>query len=124
MGAMIVADALCFGARAFAQVPAGEGPALHRLAETYLSSIFCPRMYKDYAQRRDLFLETARRSRRAGPSTFNNKFCDLHGVDSVLVRKDLGGGGHPGWLGAGEGIQRQGGYREGQDRGYRRSWRG
>ena len=95
MGAVVVADALCFGARAFAQAPAGDGSPMHRLAESYLSSIFCPRMYKEYARRRDLILETARRARADGAIYLYNKFCDLHGVDSVLVRRDLEEAGIP-----------------------------
>jgi benzoyl-CoA reductase subunit C len=94
-GATIVADALCFGARALSQTPVSEGAPLHRLAETYLSSIFCPRMYKEYGRRRDLFLDTARRARVDGVIYLYNKFCDLHGVDSVLVRRDLEEAGIP-----------------------------
>lgn len=95
MGAAIVADTLCFGARAFAQAPAGDGGPLHRLAETYLTSIFCPRMYKEYGRRRELMTETARRARVDGAIYLYNKFCDLHGVDSVLVRRDLEEAGIP-----------------------------
>jgi benzoyl-CoA reductase/2-hydroxyglutaryl-CoA dehydratase subunit BcrC/BadD/HgdB len=68
---------------------------MHRLAEGYLSSIFCPRMYKEYARRRDLILETARRAQVDGAIYLYNKFCDLHGVDSVLVRRDLEEAGIP-----------------------------
>lgn len=94
LGAIIVADALCFGARAFARAPQPEA-SLHALAQAYLSSIFCPRMYKEYAKRRDLILETARRAGVDGVIYIYNKFCDLHGVDSVLVRKDLEAQGIP-----------------------------
>ncbi len=95
MGAAIVADSLCFGARAFSRNPRGEGPPLRRLAETYLSSILCPRMYKEYPRRRDFILDTARRARVDGVIYLYNKFCDLHGVDSVLVRRDLEAAGIP-----------------------------
>ncbi len=95
LGAVVVADALCFGARAFTHPPRGEGPPLHRLAETYLSSIYCPRMYKEYARRRELIMETARRAKVDGAIYLYNKFCDLHGVDSVLVRRDLEKAGIP-----------------------------
>jgi benzoyl-CoA reductase subunit C len=95
MGAAIVADTLCFGARAFAQAPSSDGDPLHRLAETYLTSIFCPRMYKEYGRRRELMTETARRAKADGAIYLYNKFCDLHGVDSVLVRRDLEEAGIP-----------------------------
>ncbi|MDI6830720.1 MAG: 2-hydroxyacyl-CoA dehydratase family protein [Actinomycetota bacterium] len=95
LGAVVVADALCFGARAFSRSVPEEGPPLRRLAETYLTSIFCPRMYKEYPRRRELILETARRARVDGVIYLYNKFCDLHGVDSVLVRRDLEEAGIP-----------------------------
>jgi benzoyl-CoA reductase/2-hydroxyglutaryl-CoA dehydratase subunit BcrC/BadD/HgdB len=95
MGVTIVADAMCFGTRALSQSPVSEGTPLHRLAETYLSSIFCPRMYLEYARRRELFLETARRARADGAIYLYNKFCDLHGVDSVVARRDLEAAGIP-----------------------------
>ena len=95
LGAVVVADALCFGSRAFAQAMPGDGPPLHRLAEGYLSSIFCPRMYLEYPKRREFILETARRARVDGAIYLYNKFCDLHGVDSVLVRRDLESAGIP-----------------------------
>ncbi|RJP32993.1 MAG: 2-hydroxyacyl-CoA dehydratase [Actinobacteria bacterium] len=95
LGAVVVADALCFGSRAFATAMVSEGDPLHRLAESYLSSIFCPRMYLEYARRRDLLMETARRARVDGAIYLYNKFCDLHGVDSVLVRRDLEEAGIP-----------------------------
>jgi benzoyl-CoA reductase/2-hydroxyglutaryl-CoA dehydratase subunit BcrC/BadD/HgdB len=52
-------------------------------------------MYKEYPRRRDLILETARRARVDGAIYLYNKFCDLHGVDSVLVRRDLEEAGIP-----------------------------
>ena len=95
LGAVVVADALCFGSRAFAQAMPAEGQPMHRLAEGYLSSIFCPRMYLEYPKRREFILETARRARVDGAIYLYNKFCDLHGVDSVLVRRDLEDAGIP-----------------------------
>ncbi|MEW6555366.1 MAG: 2-hydroxyacyl-CoA dehydratase family protein [Actinomycetota bacterium] len=96
LGAVVVADVLCFGSRAFVTAPpASDGSPLHRLAEAYLSSIFCPRMYKEYERRRDLIRETARRARVDGAIYLYNKFCDLHGVDSVIVRRDLEEAGIP-----------------------------
>lgn len=89
LGAAVVADNLCFGSRAFLPEPPAEGEPLRRLAEGYLGNLFCPRMYKEYGRRRDLIVETARRARVDGAVYLYNKFCDLHGVDSALVRKDL-----------------------------------
>jgi benzoyl-CoA reductase subunit C len=89
LGAAVVADNLCFGSRAFLPEPPEDGEPLQRLADGYLGNLFCPRMYKEYGRRRDLIIETARRARVDGAIYLYNKFCDLHGVDSVLVRKDL-----------------------------------
>lgn len=95
LGAVVVADTLCFGTRAFLHRPARDGDPLKGLASGYLSSIFCPRMYKEYPRRREFILETARRARVDGAVYVYNKFCDLHGVDSVLVRRDLEEAGIP-----------------------------
>lgn len=95
LGAAIVSDALCFGSRAFLQRPELDGDPLRNLASGYLGSIFCPRMYKEYGKRRDYIVQTAERSRVDGAVYIYNKFCDLHGVDSVLVRRDLERAGIP-----------------------------
>jgi len=95
LGALIVSDALCFGSRAFLQQPETDGDPLRSLASAYLGSIFCPRMYKEYDRRREFMVQTAERSRVDGAIYIYNKFCDLHGVDSVLVRRDLERAGIP-----------------------------
>jgi len=92
---VVVADALCFGSRAFLHRPGTGGDPLDELAEGYLTSIFCPRMYKEYGKRRSYILETARRAGVDGAIYLYNKFCDLHGTDSVLVRRDLENSGIP-----------------------------
>jgi len=46
-------------------------------------------MYGEYARRRDFILQAARRARVDGIVYLYNKFCDLHGVDSALLRRDL-----------------------------------
>lgn len=89
LGGIIVADALCFGSRAFCQSMPREGNPLRRLAESYLNNLFCPRMYTEYANRRDFIMERAKRSGAEGMIVLYNKFCDLHGVDAVLLRRDM-----------------------------------
>ncbi len=95
LGGLIVADAQCFGARAFCQDYEVGGNPLHTLAESYLANLFCPRMYTEYPKRRDFILDTARRAGVEGIIVLYNKFCDLHGVDAVLLRRDLGEEGTP-----------------------------
>ncbi|MBU4240911.1 MAG: 2-hydroxyacyl-CoA dehydratase family protein [Actinobacteria bacterium] len=95
MGGLIVADAQCFGARAFCQDYDTGGDPLRVLAESYLANLFCPRMYTEYDKRRDFILQTARRANVEGVIVLYNKFCDLHGVDAVLLRRDLAEEGIP-----------------------------
>jgi len=89
LGGMMVADTLCFGTRALCQVREEEGTPIHRLATSYLDNLFCPRMYTEYHKRRDFIMETARRAKVDGAIVLYNKFCDLHGVDAVLIHRDL-----------------------------------
>lgn len=89
MGGTIVADALCFGARAFCQDYREGSSPFRTLAESYLGHLYCPRMYTEYHKRRDFVLETARRANVEGVIVLYNKFCDLHGVDAVLLQRDL-----------------------------------
>jgi benzoyl-CoA reductase/2-hydroxyglutaryl-CoA dehydratase subunit BcrC/BadD/HgdB len=89
LGGMMVADTLCFGARAFNQTTKAEGGPIHRLAVNYLDNLFCPRMYTEYKKRRDFMIDTAERAKVDGAIVLYNKFCDLHGVDAVLIHRDL-----------------------------------
>lgn len=89
VGALVVADGLCYGARAFWN-PVERGPEpLKALARTYLGEMLCPRMYEEYPRRRDFVLETVGRADVDGVMVMHNKFCDVHGVDNVQLRLDL-----------------------------------
>ncbi len=94
-GAFIAADALCFGSRSFWNRQGESGEPMRLLAERYLRHLFCPRMFTDYDGRRDYILETARRAGVDGAIVTYNKFCDLHGVESVSLRSDLEAAGIP-----------------------------
>jgi bzd-type benzoyl-CoA reductase N subunit len=94
-GALIAADALCFGSRAFWNREGESGDPIPLLAERYLGHLFCPRMFTDYERRRDYILDTARRAKVDGAIITYNKFCDLHGVESVSLRSDLEKAGFP-----------------------------
>ena len=89
LGGMMVADTLCFGARAFNKTTKVEGSPIHRLAVNYLDNLICPRMYTEYPKRKEFMMETAKRAAIDGAIVLYNKFCDLHGVDAVLIRRDL-----------------------------------
>lgn len=89
LGGMVVGDTLCFGSRAFRDLPETDGGPLSRLARGYLTDLMCPRMFKNYDQRRDYVFGTAQRAKVDGAILIHNKFCDLHAVDNVALRKDL-----------------------------------
>lgn len=94
-GALIAADAMCYGSRSFWSREGESGDPARLLAERYLGHLFCPRMFTEYDKRRDYILETARRAGVDGAIITYNKFCDLHGVEAVSLRMDLENAGIP-----------------------------
>jgi benzoyl-CoA reductase subunit C len=89
VGALVVADALCYGARAFWSPVSTEGDLIKSLADTYLKDMLCPRMYEDFPRRRDFVLDSIKKADVDGVMVMHNKFCDVHGVDNVQLRLDL-----------------------------------
>jgi len=90
LGALFVTDSLCYGARAFWPLTApADGDPLRALAKLYLSNTLCPRMFEDYPSRRAFILAAAERARIDGAVFVHNKFCDVHGIENVLLRKHL-----------------------------------
>ncbi len=94
-GAIIAADALCFGSRSFWNREGESEDLMTMLAERYLGHLFCPRMFNDYPRRIEYVLETAKRAGVDGAIVTYNKFCDLHGVEAVSLRMDLEEAGIP-----------------------------
>jgi len=91
VGGLVVADALCFGARAFLPPcadPAAEDP-IESLSRTYFENLLCPRMFDDFSSRRRFVLEAVERADVHGVVLVHNKFCDVHGVDNVQLRMAL-----------------------------------
>lgn len=89
VGGIIVADSMCYGARAFwSPVDRSVGPVA-ALAQTFLGDLLCPRMYDDYPRRRDFVLNEVKEAKVDGVLLTQNKFCDVHGVDNVQLRLDL-----------------------------------
>lgn len=89
VGGLIVTDALCYGTRAFWDLPEMEGDPIHAMADAYLGHLLCPRMFDDYAARLRFIMEAARRAKVDGAVLVYNKFCDLHGVENVRLRMDM-----------------------------------
>lgn len=91
LGGQVVADTLCFGARAVRPLLAerpGDDP-WSTLVDRYLTRSMCPRMYEEFPARLEFLLEAARRAEVAGVILVHNKFCDVHGIDNALLRLRL-----------------------------------
>ena len=90
VGALLVTDALCYGSRAFWDWDAeSAGDPYEVLAKLYLGNLLCPRMFDDYASRRDFVFSAVERAAVDGVIAVHNKFCDVHGADNVALRLDL-----------------------------------
>lgn len=92
VGATVVADTFCFGARSYRPLLAetnGADDLLRTLAETYLGGSRCPRMFEEFDGRLDFVKSAVEGARADGVILVNNKFCDLHGFDNVLLRMRL-----------------------------------
>ncbi len=92
VGATVVADTLCFGARSYRPLlteQSGSEDLLRALAETYLGGSRCPRMYEEFDGRLAFVQSAVEAARAEGVILVNNKFCDLHGFDNTLLRMRL-----------------------------------
>jgi benzoyl-CoA reductase/2-hydroxyglutaryl-CoA dehydratase subunit BcrC/BadD/HgdB len=66
-----------------------EGDPIKSLSDRYIKDVLCPRMYEEYARRRDFILGKIEDASVDGVVVMHNKFCDVHGVDNVQIRLDL-----------------------------------
>ncbi len=89
MGAIVVADALCFGARYFWDMVAENNDPFEALVDRYYKHVPCPRMAGEYQTRLGFILEQIERANVKGAILQHIKFCDLHGTDNALLKKDL-----------------------------------
>ena len=89
LGAVVVADTLCIGSRAYWDLTDEKADPLEALVERYFHHIPCPRMYGHYAERLAFVKEQATRARVDGVILEQIKFCDLHGTDNALLKRDL-----------------------------------
>ena len=88
VGGIMVADSFCFGGRIFRRHSDSKKP-FEKLADMYLKNLLCPRMFMDYAGRKDFIKEKIESSKAEGVILFHNKFCDVHGIENVKLRLDL-----------------------------------
>jgi benzoyl-CoA reductase subunit C len=91
LGAEIVADTLCFGSRCFKPMldQARADDPIRTLAERYLVTSMCPRMYDEFPRRLESLVKTAKEASAEGVVLVHNKFCDVHGIDNALLRLKL-----------------------------------
>ena len=89
IGGLVVADALCFGARLFWDPDEETGDPLDSITARYYYHTPCPRMYGAHAQRLDFVMSAAREAAVDGVILQAIKFCDLHGVENVLLQNAL-----------------------------------
>lgn len=95
LGALVVTDTLCYGARAFRTRVAEKGDPLRALSKAYLGGLLCPRMFDDFKSRERFMFDAVKRARVDGVILVHNKFCDVHGVDNVALRMSLEKAGVP-----------------------------
>jgi benzoyl-CoA reductase/2-hydroxyglutaryl-CoA dehydratase subunit BcrC/BadD/HgdB len=94
-GAVVVADTVCFGARAYAGHVEKGGSRWETLARRYLNEQFCPRMFGYSNERYELILQKFKDSKADGIVFQNIRFCDLHGSENGLFNKRLDKAGIP-----------------------------
>ncbi|RJP68001.1 MAG: 2-hydroxyacyl-CoA dehydratase [Candidatus Abyssobacteria bacterium SURF_17] len=89
LGALVVTDALCFGTRSFWDLTDETGDAFDALVNRYFNHVPCPRMAGEYPRRMAFLKEQAARAHVDGAILEHIKFCDLHGTDNALLKRDL-----------------------------------
>ncbi|GAB4344404.1 MAG: 2-hydroxyacyl-CoA dehydratase family protein [Candidatus Abyssubacteria bacterium] len=95
LGATVVTDALCFGARSFWDLTEENGDPFDALARRYYYHVPCPRMAGQYGRRRAFIMEQITRAKVDGVILEHIKFCDIHGTDNALLKEDLEKAGIP-----------------------------
>jgi benzoyl-CoA reductase/2-hydroxyglutaryl-CoA dehydratase subunit BcrC/BadD/HgdB len=89
LGALVVADTLCIGSRSHWDLTDEDRDPLDALVDRYLRHVPCPRMYGEYGKRFAFLREQAERANVDGVILEQIKFCDLHGTDNALLKRDL-----------------------------------
>ncbi len=89
LGAIVVTDALCFGTRNFWDLTDETLDPFDALVERYYRHMPCPRMAGEYKRRIAFVREQVKRAKVDGVILEHIKFCDVHGTDNALLKKDL-----------------------------------
>jgi len=88
-GGLVVADGLCFGAKLFGNINTQIGDTFDSITAHYYHNILCPRMYGDHKRRLSVVKDVAKKANVDGVVLQAIKFCDLHGIENVLLEKGL-----------------------------------
>ncbi len=89
VGGLIVADTLCFGSRFLTEPIAVTGNLMEAVSDAYYHRILCPRMFDSYEQRIEFAIQTAKEAKVDGVVLQAIKNCDCHGIDNVMLERDL-----------------------------------
>lgn len=89
LGALVVSDALCIGARSVWNLVEEEGDPMEALCRRYYDHEPCPRMSGDFKRRLAFVRDQIERSRADGVILEHIKFCDQHGTDNALLKHFL-----------------------------------
>jgi benzoyl-CoA reductase subunit C len=89
LGAVVVSDALCFGARAIWNLTPESDDPFDALCRRYYEHEPCPRMSGEYKRRLGFVRDQIQRSRADGAILEYIKFCDQHGTDNALLKNSL-----------------------------------
>lgn len=89
-GALIVADALCFGQRGFGvPMEINENDVLGSIAAYYLDRLVCPRMMDKHEELHDYILDTVREYKADGVIYERMQNCEVWGGENVLLEQKL-----------------------------------
>ena len=89
LGAIVVSDALCFGARSIWNLTAETDDPFDALCRRYYEHEPCPRMSGEYKRRLGFLKEQMERTNADGAILEYIKFCDQHGTDNALLKHSL-----------------------------------
>jgi benzoyl-CoA reductase subunit C len=89
IGGLVVADSVCFGVRFFWDLGEQTGDPMGNITACYYYHIPCPRMYGAHSQRLAFVKDAAKKAGVDGVILQAIKFCDLHGVENLLLQNAL-----------------------------------
>jgi len=95
MGAVVVADTLCFGARSNWDLTEESGDPLEAITDRYFNHVPCPRMAGEFKKRYAFLKSQIDRANVDGVILEAIKFCDYHAGDNALFRNELEKAGIP-----------------------------